>query len=170
MLGDNPEKSKNPLKKAMRRRNAKTVTFTAPTYVEPADYGDYTDEEENLEQELLASQLATNGDTQDTVENTTNEEIEKDETAVVEPLKVNGVSKGAVSENNEQVSPSDDTATEPNEDVNIKPRTSDEILSPPGKYSLFRHLSSCAKSFTPRWLSWKVTQRNCAQYGFIFQG
>ena len=37
MLGDNPEKSKNPLKKAMRRRNAKTVNFAPPTYYEPSE-------------------------------------------------------------------------------------------------------------------------------------
>ena len=49
MLGDNAEKSKNPLKKAMRRRIAKTVQFTAPTYVEASDY-DYTSEEESDEQ------------------------------------------------------------------------------------------------------------------------
>jgi len=45
MLGDTAEKTKNPLKKAMRRRNAKTVTFTAPTYVEPSDYEFSSDEE-----------------------------------------------------------------------------------------------------------------------------
>ncbi|KAL7275371.1 protein phosphatase regulator [Rhizina undulata] len=45
MLSDSAhEKSKNPLKKAMRRRHAKTVTFTAPTYVEASDY-DYSTEE-----------------------------------------------------------------------------------------------------------------------------
>ena len=49
MLGDNAEKSKNPLKKAMRRRITKTVQFTAPTYVEASDY-DYTSEEESDEQ------------------------------------------------------------------------------------------------------------------------
>ncbi len=46
MLGDNPEKSKNPLKKAMRRRNAKTVQFAAPQYFEPSDF-EYSDEEED---------------------------------------------------------------------------------------------------------------------------
>lgn len=51
MLGDNPEKSKNPLKKAMRRRNAKTVQFTAPTYYEPSEY-DYSDEEEPDESQI----------------------------------------------------------------------------------------------------------------------
>ncbi|OJJ35300.1 hypothetical protein ASPWEDRAFT_504966 [Aspergillus wentii DTO 134E9] len=45
MLGDNSEKSKNPLKKAMRRRNAKTVAFTAPTYIEASDVEYSTDEE-----------------------------------------------------------------------------------------------------------------------------
>ncbi|KAB8360759.1 hypothetical protein FH972_024493 [Carpinus fangiana] len=44
MLGDNPERSKNPLKKAMRRRNAKIVQFTAPTYFEPPE-NDWSDEE-----------------------------------------------------------------------------------------------------------------------------
>ncbi|KAJ5620635.1 hypothetical protein N7510_004619 [Penicillium lagena] len=55
MLGDNSEKSKNPLKKAMRRRNAKTVNFAAPTYIEASDvefssdddseHGDFFDDE-----------------------------------------------------------------------------------------------------------------------------
>lgn len=45
MLSDNSEKSRNPLKKAMRRRNTKTVQFAAPTYVEASDY-DYSSEEE----------------------------------------------------------------------------------------------------------------------------
>ena len=45
MLGDNPEKSKNPLKKAMRRRNAKTVQFAAPQYYDPVEF-DYSEDEE----------------------------------------------------------------------------------------------------------------------------
>lgn len=48
MLGDNPEKSKNPLKKAMRRRNAKTVQFAAPQYFEPSDF-EYSEDEEGVE-------------------------------------------------------------------------------------------------------------------------
>jgi hypothetical protein len=44
MLGDTGEKSKNPLKKAIRRRNAKTVQFAPPTYVEASDY-DYSSDE-----------------------------------------------------------------------------------------------------------------------------
>ncbi|KAG0640314.1 hypothetical protein HOY80DRAFT_1009115 [Tuber brumale] len=47
MLSDNAhEKSKNPLRKAIRRRNAKTVTFSPPTYVEASEYEYSTDEEE----------------------------------------------------------------------------------------------------------------------------
>jgi hypothetical protein len=46
MLSDNSEKSRNPIKKAMRRRNAKTVQFAAPTYVEASDYDYDTEDEE----------------------------------------------------------------------------------------------------------------------------
>lgn len=48
MLGDNAEKSKNPLKKAMRRRNAKIVSFTTPTYFEPAEV-DWSDTEQEAQ-------------------------------------------------------------------------------------------------------------------------
>jgi len=48
MLGDTAEKTKNPLKKAMRRRNAKTVTFNPPTYFEAADI-DWSDVEQDVE-------------------------------------------------------------------------------------------------------------------------
>lgn len=52
MLGDNPEKSKNPLKKAMRRRNAKTVNFAPPTYydADPRVWSDDEDEDEDGEE------------------------------------------------------------------------------------------------------------------------
>ena len=56
MLGDNPEKSRNPLKKAMRRRNAKTVQFAAPTYYEPSEYTPSDDEEEEDEESQLQSE------------------------------------------------------------------------------------------------------------------
>lgn len=46
MLGDQAEKAMNPLKKAIRRRNAKTVTFSPPTYVEASDVDYSTDEED----------------------------------------------------------------------------------------------------------------------------
>src|ERR1700761_3317812 len=60
MLGDNPEKSKNPLKKAMRRRNAKTVQFAPPTYYEPSDY-EYSDEEDEEGEDDQHDQLGPDG-------------------------------------------------------------------------------------------------------------
>lgn len=53
MLSDNSEKSRNPIKKAMRRRNTKTVQFAAPTYVEASDYDYTSDEDENAMPEPL---------------------------------------------------------------------------------------------------------------------
>ena len=50
MLGDNPERSMNPLKKAMRRRNAKTVNFAPPTYFEPPEQ-QWSDEEDEIDGE-----------------------------------------------------------------------------------------------------------------------
>jgi len=47
MLGDNPERSKNPLKKAMRRRNAKMVSFAAPTFHEASEV-DWSDSDDEL--------------------------------------------------------------------------------------------------------------------------
>ena len=50
MLGDEEDKRTgkplNPLKKAMKKRNTKTVQFTAPSYVEPSDVEYSSDEEE----------------------------------------------------------------------------------------------------------------------------
>ena len=81
MLGDNPEKSRNPLKKAMRRRNAKTVQFTEPTYYEPSD-NDYTTDEENEDDpEFLTVADGARSDTQA-------EEQAQNQSDVVEPLKV----------------------------------------------------------------------------------
>ena len=85
MLGDNPEKSKNPLKKAMRRRNAKTVQFTAPTYYEPSDH-EYSSEEEDEEGEypevVDAGGLALQSGEIDGI---------TEEAATVEPLNTRGL-------------------------------------------------------------------------------
>jgi hypothetical protein len=58
MLSDNSEKSRNPIKKAMRRRNAKTVQFAAPTYVEASDYDYSSDEEGDLAEYINGSAIA----------------------------------------------------------------------------------------------------------------
>ena len=80
MLGDNPERSKNPLKKAMRRRNAKTVQFAAPTYFEASDVEYSTEEEDEGEGEYFP-QDEEGGEAQNQ-EN----EVAADEGATVEPL------------------------------------------------------------------------------------
>ncbi|KAI4937236.1 uncharacterized protein J4E92_001966 [Alternaria infectoria] len=88
MLGDTAEKSKNPLKKAMRRRNAKTVQFAPPTYVEASDY-DYSSDEGEGElfggpepKQMQQQQAATqDGDSA------------QEENLEVQPLKVNGAKK-----------------------------------------------------------------------------
>ncbi|EEA23161.1 protein phosphatase regulator [Talaromyces marneffei ATCC 18224] len=80
MLGDNAEKSKNPLKKAMRRRNAKTVTFTSPTFFEPSD-NDYSTEEEEEEDAEQMEEEESRAESQDTQYDI------QDEDMVVEPLR-----------------------------------------------------------------------------------
>lgn len=78
MLGDNSEKSKNPLKKAMRRRNAKTVNFAAPTYIEASDV-EYSTDEDDERGDFF------NDD--ETVESEDGEAQEQNEDIVVEPLR-----------------------------------------------------------------------------------
>ncbi|GAB1320406.1 protein phosphatase regulator [Madurella fahalii] len=80
MLGDQAEKTRNPIKSAMKRRKTKTVQFAAPTYVDYSDI-DYSTEEEDVEAEYLAQQQK-----QQAQQSTGDMEIE-DESARVEPLK-----------------------------------------------------------------------------------
>lgn len=87
MLGDTTEKSKNPLKKAMRRRNTKTVQFTAPTYVEASEY-EYSTEEEDEED----SEVFGNGHVQ--IEEVQDEDRDDDAIAV-EPLRIGSKDKQA---------------------------------------------------------------------------
>ena len=82
MLGDNPEKSKNPLKKAMRRRNAKTVTFASPTYFEASDIDYSTDEDQEHGEFTEEEEDVNRADTHNK-----QEEIHDDD-IVVEPLRM----------------------------------------------------------------------------------
>ncbi|OJD30691.1 sh3 domain protein [Diplodia corticola] len=113
MLGDSAEKSKNPLKKAMRRRNAKTVQFTAPTYVEASDY-DFSSDEEDDDGEDFDSGPVHIEDTQE------HEGDDGRETMTVEPLRIGGKDKKgdeAGEGNSDELKTGDDKA-----------RTSDEIF------------------------------------------
>jgi hypothetical protein len=89
MLGDTAEKTKNPLKKAMRRRNAKTVQFAPPTYVEASDY-DYSSDEGDGElfggPEPKQAQQQQQQEAQQT-------EPESQDDLKVQPLKLGGAKK-----------------------------------------------------------------------------
>src|SRR5271156_5558555 len=136
MLGDNPEKSKNPLKKAMRRRNAKTVQFAAPQYFEPSDF-DYSDEEdEGQERQLEQGDSSLQGQEQEQDAKQGN----GTETAAVAPLKIDTQQSGPVTngihrtQSNESMNsektaspekplPSEATTTnEAQDDLNLRPR------------------------------------------------
>ncbi|KAG9233782.1 hypothetical protein BJ875DRAFT_35200 [Amylocarpus encephaloides] len=120
MLGDQAEKSKNPLKKAIRRRNAKTVAFAAPTYVEASDIEYSTDEEEaegdyfsqNGEQDKDADQQEAGG--------------EEDDVNTVEPLKP----RNEIREARTDLTEPDAKAGDPTSDSTIAAaaRTSDDMF------------------------------------------
>ena len=125
MLGDNPEKSKNPLKKAMRRRNAKTVQFTAPTYYEASDI-DYSSDEEGDEggypefvtvASVAADQHADEGN---------------DQSGVVEPLQAGGHQDRIDVDNAHLTSVSQEQDTEAMTETE-KPRSSEEIFDRSGE-------------------------------------
>ena len=126
MLGDTAEKSKNPLKKAMRRRNAKTVQFAPPTYVEASDY-DYSSDEGDGE--------LFGGPTPKQIQQQSSEEqqaAQKSDAASedglkVQPLKVNGSKKdqsksdGESRKSNEEQSREDEDKQRASEDALDKP-------------------------------------------------
>ncbi|KAM3083672.1 protein phosphatase regulator [Clarireedia jacksonii] len=78
MLGDQAEKTMNPLKKAIRRRNAKTVTFSPPTYVEASDV-DYSTDEEDGDDSFYGQQDQYSGQQE--------QHHDDEETVSIEPLK-----------------------------------------------------------------------------------
>ncbi|OQE11052.1 hypothetical protein PENVUL_c003G04968 [Penicillium vulpinum] len=79
MLGDNNEKSKNPLKKAMRRRNAKTVNFGAPTYIDASDV-DYSTDDDSEHGDFFNDDETLDGEEEDVQE-------QAEDNIVVEPLR-----------------------------------------------------------------------------------
>ncbi|KAI9770390.1 MAG: hypothetical protein M1840_003276 [Geoglossum simile] len=115
MLGDNPEKTKNPLKKAIRRRNAKTVQFAAPTYFEASDI-DYSSSEEEGEEDYPANE-------EEEAEKKDVHQADHDEITEVEPPQV---------KDSKPESPEPSAASRENKDTEKKvsvenPRASDEI-------------------------------------------
>lgn len=123
MLGDQAEKARNPIMTAMKRRKAKTVTFTAPTYVDYSDF-DYSDEEAE-EDDTEASQQATQKEDQQkqaTAQQVTTDILE-DESAKVEPLKPRSQKQAKVdTAKSEEADNIDSSVKEPTR------RSSDEIF------------------------------------------
>ncbi|KAI9837330.1 MAG: hypothetical protein M1819_000404 [Sarea resinae] len=124
MLGDNPEKSKNPLKKAMRRRNAKTVQFTAPTYFEASDV-EYSSSEEDGEGEFF-------GNEEEATESQQAQQEDDDDTATVEPLKVRSNGKVAKTESKVQADPSREAYEEEQITIMEASRMSEDSLDRQG--------------------------------------
>ena len=87
MLGDEEDKRTgnplNPLKKAMKRHNAKTVQFTAPSYVEPSDVEYSSDDEEGNGEYGAQEQVSTATQSND-------QSNQVDDGVVLEPLKPRG--------------------------------------------------------------------------------
>jgi hypothetical protein len=140
MLGDTAEKTKNPLKKAMRRRNAKTVTFTSPTYIEPSEYEYTTDDDSDDDVSL------TNGAPGGQVEQSKAQNIAdgsgagRDEISSVAPLKVRdkrrdgSPEKGADGEDDDRRRKIDES------------RSSDEQFDRECKFAACSHIHTCGKS------------------------
>lgn len=122
MLGDTAEKTKNPLKKAIRRRNAKTVQFAPPTYVEASDY-DYSSDEGG-DDELFGGSDPTQEQTQSDSDKSDNAQ---DESLKVEPLKLNGTNKEQKA--NSSTESTQEQAGESSKSNGEQQRTSDEIFS-----------------------------------------
>lgn len=126
MLGDTAEKTKNPLKKAIRRRNAKTVQFAPPTYVEASDY-DYSSDEGG-DEELFGGPNPAQTGAQAQV-STEPANAEQDEDLQVQPLKLNGAKKE--SKETTELEAAQDANEEQTMNVDENARTSDEIFDRP---------------------------------------
>ena len=177
MLGDNAERSKNPLKKAMRRRNAKTVQFSDPTYYEASDVDYSTDDEADDEEGV--DEIGADADANNVQQNMRDDH---DEITAVEPLRsddptasntgnephdrvVTGNAADAKEARARSSSDSADTSKDESGDRNGKQRS--QRFGRP-VYLLGRNtstrltLSSRVDHQTPLWLR--------PQHGFLLQG
>lgn len=116
MLGDQAEKTKNPLKSAMRRRK-KTVTFTAPTYVDYSDFDYSTDEEEGEGEVSAQQQQGQKAQQQATAQKAAIEAADDDEGAKVEPLKPRGQKQAKLREKNDVDEASEDEAHRASDEI-----------------------------------------------------
>ncbi|RAL10452.1 uncharacterized protein BO97DRAFT_444658 [Aspergillus homomorphus CBS 101889] len=116
MLGDNSEKSKNPLMRAVRRRTTRNVQFTAPTYIEASDV-DYSSDEDLDDAASFNDEDGSRAEADDSHDGH-NEDI------IVQPLRTKsqrdkGTEDGSV-----------DETDEPAGNSPVKQRSSQELLEP----------------------------------------
>ncbi|KAL8730367.1 MAG: hypothetical protein Q9166_004132 [cf. Caloplaca sp. 2 TL-2023] len=121
LLDDQNARTRNPLKKAIKRRTGKLVQFTAPTYVEASDV-DYSTEEEEGDRE--GEYLPNEEDRSEHQE--ADQKPGADDEIVVEPLKSGSRVVESTSEPQAQLKQST-ISPDQNNDVD-KVRTSDEML------------------------------------------
>lgn len=137
MLGDSPEKSKNPLKKAMRRRNAKTVQFAPPTFFEPP-HAEYSTEDEGESDAEYNIHPEENTDLRDG-----DQDVESNEVATVEPS--NPRTQGNDVAVLDEVQGSGDSQGGDEQRTTIdSERTSDENLERSGKSGEAHPVASCS--------------------------
>lgn len=117
----------NPLKKAMKRRNAKTVQFTAPSYVEPSDVEYSSDEEEGIGEYRLQEQDSTT-----TQNNDQSNQVE--EGVILEPLNSRGQTRDVGQSGDHLIAQSHRSGGIDQGNAPDVARTSDETFDP-GAYS-----------------------------------
>ncbi|KAF2646251.1 hypothetical protein P280DRAFT_512436 [Massarina eburnea CBS 473.64] len=117
MLGDTADKTKNPLKKAMRRRHAKGVTWGENITVEASDY-DYSSDEGGDDEDFF-------GDGEAQAQQGAEKDPEQDDGLKVQPLKVNGAKNDSKSKGDTEGEDNMDNAGDDKE-----PKSSDEIDGP----------------------------------------
>jgi hypothetical protein len=132
MLGDQPDKARNPIRSAMKRRKTKTVQFAAPTYVDYSDI-DYSTEEEDADGNMFAQQQQAQ-QTQQSQQSTGDSEME-DETARVEPLKPRSQPKQAKAESKRQEAGGDTDSSSANKNGSRAEEVSEVKADGPKKTS-----------------------------------
>ena len=116
------------MKKAIRRRNAKTVVFTSPTYYEPSDI-DYSDDEDGDEGEPPEMTAGARSDTQEL-------RGEQRQAAVIESLETSGHQQEHDIDDDIQEDPRPDEPEPQTAPIADRARSSEEIFDRHGRTEL----------------------------------
>ncbi|KAL9008900.1 MAG: hypothetical protein Q9173_006020 [Seirophora scorigena] len=152
MLADPVEKAKNPLTKAIKRRNAKKVQFSPPTYVEASDV-EYSTEDENEEAD---GEYLPNEEDRSRTQDPEQEPHQEDD-ATVEPLKSASRDSDTSTEPQTQMKQGAITATDQSSSTE-RARTSDEMFDGTARFPCDKVLITLDNDGTSK--SRKGTLRN----------